>query len=398
GTIKAALMATARPIFQAPGNPYPWRSQGAGAVNASAALEYILNASRKDGALPDLLLPVPSDLPFSPLVTLFQGQHIGFNLSLVSSGAFQINSSLSEILLSMISFPTTLQTFGGTSLLPIWFSIPKGCELGLYTGVFTLSTDRDIELVVNVSFEVKKPVFSVLFDETKSGLVNEIQDVDLSENSIQDSWGKTSFLFGAYREIFFSAAKQGISFSPHRTGSLDNLSFLSEFDSVILADPATRLSGNFTDWIDATVDTTLGFSSSEIDALRSLVVTKGKNLIILISYPAMTNVSEINRLLADFNLTYVAGHVSSRLSFSGQPGSNLLTTNVDNIDYIGGMLKGDRFLGTLWGRNDKMSENGFASWHNPAGGNLLVSGSSFFLSNLALISSKVASNNSLFAL
>jgi len=87
GTIKAALIEKAIPLTDvSKGNEhYPWWQQGAGLVNFADALDYILSNPKTSDNIPNFVVPYPKSLPFHPISTLFQGQTLGFNLTLISS-------------------------------------------------------------------------------------------------------------------------------------------------------------------------------------------------------------------------------------------------------------------------------------------------------------------------
>ena len=408
GTIKAALLATAAPIVQdsSTGASYPWWMEGAGLINASKALQYILSSSRTNGTLPELLTAYPSHLPFTTINTLFQGQQLGFNVTLVSSGTINSKILLKNFSSTFFSFPTNL-VIKDTILLSFWVHIPLNAKIGMYNGSLLIATDRNnLSININIKFMLLEPKTRILFDVTHAGLNNQVATINDPIYNYQDPWTEVN-LWGEFSQFFFSMTKNNVSISTSREGQLANLTYLNQFDSLMLVYPGTMLKGTFTDWWnnptyfpDSNLSSyTFPYSIQELKTISNYFYTQGKNVIIVTSYPAMENVPTINPLLNIFNLSYLPSLIDSQLQPQLSDAQNVLLSHVTSIDFIGGSLFATSgFRGILWGYNAN-NNNGFAfaQWHNPQyGGNLFVTASGYFLYNFGLSYSSNFIFNNLF--
>ncbi|MFW9928560.1 MAG: hypothetical protein ACFFD1_04135, partial [Candidatus Thorarchaeota archaeon] len=382
---------------------------GTGLINVTAAFNYLINVQRTK-SIPDILLPVPKRLPFYPITTLFQGQTLSYNVTLVSSGTFQATETINNDTYGFIHI-TNISSFTDTTLLPVTISIPLNAVLQKYLINIMIGTNRNgLTVDIPIMFEVKKPKLQILFDEAHNGLVNQVKNINDDMNNVQDPWGKSSFLIGEFLYFFNIMIENNISVTPFQNGFLNNLSYLNKFDTVILPYPVTKLTDIFTDWWNDTTyfpqstltRSVLSFTSDELMTLKNYVIESHKNLIILTSYPQMHDIPELNKLLGLFNLTYVNETHEQKLDLSSEPYQNELAKNIHSIDYIGGSLTSshDGFQGYLWGKLQNSNNYGLAFWHNPKGGNLFVSGSGFFMENLGLssINTDESANNELLLL
>ena len=393
GTIKAALLATAAPIVQdsSTGASYPWWMEGAGLINASKALQYILSSSRTNGTLPDLLTAYPSHLPFTPINTLFQGQQLGFNVTLVSSGSSSIVVSLENFSSTFFSISTQL-IINNTGFLPVWFHIPLNACDGSYNGTIIITTNRNaLKVYINIHFELRTPKGSILFDETHNGFYNQVVNLADNINNIQDPWGKSTFLLGSYFSFFLQMTANDISVSTFRSGSLNNLSYLQQFDTLMLVYPETKLTDPFSDWWNNPMyfpdsnlsNNVISFTSQELQTISDFVYKLNHNVLIFTAYPNMENITALNPLLNLFNVSYSNTLIKQTINSIDFPSP--FNTDVSSIDFIGSSLIANTstFRGDLFGKFTNTT-SAFAYWKSNTGGKVFISGSGYFIDNFGL--------------
>jgi hypothetical protein len=394
GTIKGALIATSNPIEnKQAGEPYPWWQQGSGLIDVEKAYDYISNSLDPIIRESEFVVPYPENLPFKPLNKLFQGQSIGFNLSIIASRQYSGEISVHNDNFNFISVINN-KDFQDTTLLAIWINIPKDAPEGFYN----IDLEVRIEeiqniLIVPINFFVCKPVLNILFDETHNGLVNQVTGLNDRFETVADPWGDSNFLFGSFFDFFMTMVSNNVSITPFRSGRLDNLTYLEHFDTLILPFPATKLTGIFTDWWNdlenfpesTLTNSILSFTEKELRNIKDFLIKKNKNLVIFTSYPDMHDLTELNKLLNLFNISYVDNANLQELVFTSEDESNKLVQDVNSITYIGGALKGEsNYEGVLWGKLPGDNMFGFANWHVEGGGNLFVSGTGHFAENFGL--------------
>jgi hypothetical protein len=394
GTIKGALIATSNPIENKQASePYPWWQQGAGLIDVEKAYNYILNSLDSTIRQSNFIVPYPESLPFKPLEILFQGQSIGFNLSLISSRQFNGEVSVINDDLNFISVANNKELHD-TTLLPIWINIPKNVPEGFYNIDLQVRIEEIQNIIIiPINFFIYKPVLNILFDETHNGLVNQVTSLSDNILTVTDSWGDSNFLFGNFFDFFMTMISKNISVTPFRSGRLENLTYLEQFDTLILPYPATKLTGIFTDWWNDLenfpesnlTNPILKFTEKELKSIKEFIIKEKKNLVILTSYPDMHDLTELNKLLNLFNISYVENSYFQELVFDNEDGSNKLVQGVNSIAYIGGGLRGEsNYEGVLWGKLPGDNVFGFANWHFEGGGNLFVSGTGYFAENFGL--------------
>jgi hypothetical protein len=168
---------------------------------------------------------------------------------------------------------------------------------------------------------------------------------------------------------------------------LEDLSFLNTFDVVLISNPATKLTGTFTDWWNdlqffpesALTNNVHPFTGNELTTLTTYVKNFGGHLQIFTSYPSMIEINELNNLLNVFNLSYQYDNVKQKMTLENI--SNFLSIDDITIDYIGGTLSSNNleiFEGVFF-ENPKNTNHTFAYWNSPSNGSVFVSGSSYML-------------------
>jgi hypothetical protein len=181
--------------------------------------------------------------------------------------------------------------------------------------------------------------------------------------------------------------ENNVSVTTSMDQDLQNISFLNTFDLIFISNPATKLTGTFTDWwndLEYFPESTLTsnvhqFTVNELTTLNSYVENSGGHLQIFTSYPSMTEINELNNLLNVFNLSYQNDNVKQKMQLENI--SNFLSIADITIDYIGGTLssKNPEIFEGVFFENPKNTNHTFAYWNSPSNGSVFVSGSSYML-------------------
>lgn len=273
GTIKAALMAGARDL------DYPSWSQGSGYINVSRAYE-VLRDSPKVESLTKLGYLHPSrGLPYDPTRTLFQGQWITYNMTLINSGTSTYTLTTSGNASAFIQAINTIEATDST-LFEVTLSIPGYASTGFYTGTLTVG-DNVVSSSIDVNFEVKKPVAKVLFDEYHSTIVyhSDFGDYGAPYRGIA---GDTNFMYGMFKAYAHMLMENNVLFQPFNKPLTEIR--LKDYDAIIIPDPATYHFDPFEDWICSYFawhdpNEVERLSSAEIEAIQKYV-SKGGGLLI----------------------------------------------------------------------------------------------------------------------
>jgi len=273
GTIKAALMAGARDLG------YPSWSQGSGYINVSRAYE-VLRDSPKVESLPKLGYLHPSNgLPYDPTQTLFQGQWITYNMTLINSGTSTYTLTTSGNASAFIKAMYTIEATDST-LFEVTLSIPTYASTGFYTGTLSVS-DNFVSSSIDVNFEVKKPVAKVLFDEYHSTIVYH-SDFGSYGDPYRGIAGDTNFMYGMFKAYAHMLMENNVLFQPFNKPLTEIC--LKDYDAIVIPDPATYHFDPFVDWICSYFawhdpNEVERFSTAEIEALEAYV-SKGGGLLI----------------------------------------------------------------------------------------------------------------------
>lgn len=389
GAIKAALIETANPI----GN-YPIWYQGAGMVNFTAAYQLLMSKPVNSITyVPTIATAFPKKLPIFPLDTMFTGQSVPFNLTVVSSNYDLAQITLHGIPANIMSF-NSQQYFNNSERLSILFHPTLNTSPGIYTGYLLLSFTSGQTTNVTIQFTVKKPLIKVLFDETKNGFVN-FKKPGSSPTYLDDPWGFSTFLLGQYRDFYHLLALNNISVTPFFKGSYTNLTYLKQFDTIIFTYPNSKVTNPFTDWYNqpffnglfTLTEPTLVFSQNELNTINAYIHDFSKSIWILTSDQIDTNATAFNSLLSTLGMGYKLSNPS--VTLDNEPlsvnSSNEIFSNISSLDYYG-----TNFTSLNTDPNVESLENGrilvldgYAKY-NKTRGRIIVSGSGYFAENFML--------------
>ncbi|MFW9992403.1 MAG: S8 family serine peptidase [Candidatus Odinarchaeota archaeon] len=294
GTIKAALLNGAVEITA--GNAtVPPDYQGAGLLNVENAWNNLVSAN-VIGTEKDLLASFPERLPFRPFTTLFTGESVSFNATIISSRKTTATVTLEGLPPEFISFPEVIE-LADSVRLPIEFSIPKDAGLGHYSGKLIVVDECKTITAFQLEFDVKEPRNRVLFDEKHTILT-------YRPYTGTGSWGDNNFLSGMFREYAEALIERNISITPFREGLLTT-GLLENYDALVLANPCSWVVDKYTDWLDPEQLSCIyaSYDSSEYDAIENFVKEQGGGLLVFTLGSETVNVEALNGLLTRFGIS-----------------------------------------------------------------------------------------------
>ena len=378
GTMKAALMGSANHMLYAP----EWAS-GAGYVDPINAVD-ALQELKGEISLDTIYLH-PVEIPFDPFSsTLFINQTLELNITLING----VNSEFDFIFTGTASTFCTVnhdeRIFGNSSIIPLTIHIPYNTIPGIYNAKLeAISSNNDIAQC-DISFEVKKAEYCVLFDE---------KHTILSRRSHTTSLGDQNTIFGMFREFASLLIDKAISLDTFLNGSLSQ-ELLQSYDAIVLVSPGSVIQDPLVDW-SLDQDSVL-FSDSEVDNLVEYY-EKGGGILLFIDKTA--NVTNVNMLLARFGLKITDHYIPDQVGMASAIAKYEDTSTA--FTFLGREIsttsEGSTVPGTIF---TLATVNGVAGAMGiedcEGGGRLLVFGSSAFCDNFGLLgvydSNKISNN------
>ena len=183
-TIKAALLKGTQSLGE------PLWEEGAGFLNITRSWQF-LNSTILINNTPQIEYLHPSQLPFEPYAVLFTGSSVEFNLTGINSIPKIITPNISSSLKEFITITKQEYLINNTTLIPINFSIPFNSTSQVATGIISIGL-----MNLSVSFEIRKPLRRIIFDESLNKIVR--HGYTTSAYEIQ---GDSSTTIGMYSEF-----------------------------------------------------------------------------------------------------------------------------------------------------------------------------------------------------
>jgi len=367
GSIITALLKGATPV-----GSYPSYMVGAGRVNVQNSRNLIIENS-VDGNLPAISLAFPGELPVD-FERLFLGDTYEFDVRLVTSGFTSFDVSVVGDPLGIVDVPTTIEV-NQTMIFTLTVDIPSTGLTSLDTTITFTSPDfGSSELVL--SFDVTNPVARVAFDISHTG------------------WSIDSY-YGQFRELYKELTANDISVTEIRNSTETTLSFLQQFDSVVILDPCV-LNVNETNPLNPEAFT-LPFSTQEIQAYEDYFDSGGGIFVSTLS-ESTTNITEVNDFLSWTGFSIMNTEIPS----SGDDpvlvddlDTHIITSGVTGFHYLGARVfipvDGDRLA-----RYEMMPVLGCKE--GAGGGKLVVTGTNYFIDNYAFNGEYGTADDALLAL
>jgi hypothetical protein len=367
GTIITALLKGATPV----GN-YPSYVVGAGRLDVQNSRNLIIENS-VDGNLPAISLIFPGELPVD-FERLFLGDTYSFDIRLVTSGYTTFDVSIAGDPLIIIDIPSTI-IVNQTRIFPITVEIPSS-GLSSVDATITFSSTGFGSSELSLSFDVTDPVARVAFDISHT------------------AWSIDSY-YGQFREFYKELTNNDISVTEIRNSSETTLSFLQEFDSVVILDPCV-FNVNETNPLNPE-PFTLPFSNQEIQAYEDYYNSGGGIFVSTLSESA-TNISEVNDFLSWSGFSIMSSEIPSS---GNEPilienlDSHIITSGVTSFHYRGAPISipvGGYRLANYQG----VSIMGYRE--GPGGGKIVVTGSNYLIDNYAFLGEYGDGDDALIAL
>ncbi len=364
GTIKAALLAGTQSLGE------PIWEEGAGFLNVTRSWE-ILNSSILNNNSPDIGYLHPSKLPFDPYKVLFTGSSVEFNLTVITSISRTIKLNVSNNLKEFMSIHDEDFLINNSCILPINFSIPETSTPQYVSGNITLG-----ELILDVEFEIRKPIAHILFDESLNKIVRHGYTTDVYE--IQGDSSNTIGMYSKFTQ--YLAYDKNYSVTPHVSGDL-TLSKLSNFDVLILANPFSLSTDIYMDWVSDPGNEYVSISETSKNAISQYVALGGSILIFNTIDPYL-NISAINEITSLFDI-----QIQTELSFSvriSEITKNTLnfTDSIDSFPFRGNYLNSSANTTQIIAEYD--GNPTIIAYEGPTGGRVLVFGSDLIFDNIGL--------------
>ncbi len=301
GLLKSVLMNTSRLLLGNSCRYPPWK-QGFGLVNARGAwklLSSLFDTSKEE--VPFFSIISPWNFGYPPNDVIFRGQLIHLPIALISSVPIEVTSiQITDGLtvLKETSFKeTSSPIFQGKNSVFFQYdlNVPESFALGMKNLKIYISVNvTNVRLVGHWSVIVKEPRAKILYDVTHSLLAPR------GLPPYHSILGKTSTLFGGFREFGQLMENQGILLQDLSEHQEWNVSYLGQYDAFLMLEPATRNWDPFMDWISPN-KTFLNLKSDEISSLVEYSRRGGKVIIFARGSP-ISNVSNVNELLKNWGI------------------------------------------------------------------------------------------------
>ncbi len=300
---------------------------GAGILNAGRSYDILLKAPVYDN-IPAIIDILPHSIPQWPSFpwnrSLFLGQHVEFNITLISSIEREISIRVSGNISDGIDFvfSNIMLIYPGTTLISVRINVNADATIGYREGFIEINASGEL-LKIAVSFYVKKPILRVLLDLSHTAWLNDY---------------KYGF-FGTMCEIL---EELGISIEHNYWGQRIDSHLLEKYDVLMIPDAASyRAIFNASGFIIETEAYT--FSSEEINAIVNFVES-GKMLILNAMVPADNVIlandwDELSELTTEFGVVYSRNIIySDRIEYAKRRFINELSIYLKKVPHYGGLV------------------------------------------------------------
>jgi hypothetical protein len=293
---------------------------------------------------------------------------------LVTSGHTTFDVSIDGDTLGIFDVPSSIEV-NQSLVFPVTAEIPTS---GLSTVDATIMFDSDVfgSTELAVSFDVTDPIARVAFDISHTG------------------WSIDSY-YGQFREFYKELTANDVSVTEIRNSSEATLSFLQEFESVVILDPCVY-NVNETNPLNP-VAFTLPFSTAEKQAYEDYFDSGGGIFVSTLS-ASTTNITQINDFLdwTGFNVT------TFELPSSGSDpilvdnlDPHIITSGVGGFHYLGATI-------TIPADGDHLAQYGgmpvMGYKEGAGGGKLVITGTNYLLDNYAFLGEYGEADDALIAL
>jgi hypothetical protein len=350
GSIKAALLEGATPLSA---SEY---AVGAGKVNLQGAVNAISDTT--EGELPEITYLHPQSLPIE-YEKLFYGDTYTFYVQVINSWSTDYDISIDSDTPSVFSAQSQV-TINQTGFVPITVEVPLISPTSTYDAVINFTSSEYGSDTMQVQFTAYEPVARVAFDISYT------------------TWSIDT-IYGQFRELYTLLTDNEISVTEIRDSSEITLSYLQEFDGVLILDPfawdvdeSTPLSPDLF---------SLDFTISEKQAYEDYFDAGGGIFIAALSN-ATLDISKLNSFIdwsgisLDFDQIPLIGNTLEVVNLYTHP----ITSGISSFDYNGAGLNVPGYADVLArGAGHEL----LAALETT--GRLVVTGSNFMVDNWALL-------------
>ena len=367
GAIMAALLKGADPM-----PPYPSYVVGVGELNVQNSVT-LINENSMAGEAPQLSFVFPGYLPID-YEKLFFGDTYTFNIRFLTAGETNFSTTITGDNPGIYNLPTNIYV-NQSRTLPLIISVPEvGTSMINHTLTFTSQEYGETEL--DIEFTIYTPIAKVAFDISHS------------------SWDIDSH-FGQFREFYKELVDNDISVTEIRDSSSLTLSFLEQFDSVIILDPCVF---DINETIPTAVTQySIPFSAAEKQAYEDYY-NGGGGIFLATLGDSFANLTQVNDFLgfSGFSLSGTEVPTGLGTAFIDDLDSHIITSGVSGFHYSGAIVN-IPFDGTRLARYHP-SAPVLGCKEDGGGGRIVVTGTNFFIDNYALLGEYGVGDNALLGL
>nr|KXH77580.1 MAG: hypothetical protein AM324_03490 [Candidatus Thorarchaeota archaeon SMTZ1-83] len=351
GSIMTALMKGAVGI------PHPEYMVGAGQLSLQNSKDVILSQST-NGSLPAITYVHPRVLPID-YEKMFYGDTFNFSVQVFTSGLTTYEIAVDSDEPTMFVVPTDA-TINQTGQVPITVEIPSSGATR-YESHITFTSSSFGTATLSVDFDVSTAVARVAFD------------ISYTTWSIDTTYGQ-------FRDFYRLLTDNDISVTEIRDESHITLSYLQEFDAVVLLD-AFAWDTNESD-PDSTEWFSLPFDPAAEQAYHDYYDDGGGIFVAALSNESL-DIAKINDFISwsgySFGFTEISdGYNTVEVTHIA---AHTITSAVGSFDYLGAPIVTVPG-GSVWlGRYPYSGSTVLSSVQGAGGGRLVVTGTNFFIDN-----------------
>ncbi|MHA1917618.1 MAG: S8 family serine peptidase [Candidatus Ranarchaeia archaeon] len=271
-TIKGGYASYAAIVETANSLPYNDVESGKGMVNASAALEYLLN--NKNGNDYDVSTVIANSLPLKPFGIHYPGDISPFNITIISTQEQSIFISYSSSISEFISIDSSsFISRKGLSYISGYLYSEINSSSGLVKGDLNITIGTTVN-TIPVEFEIQYPKLKILFDN-----IHSVDGIDVIWNGYSEAF--LTLIENGY-EVDMCVNPSWMNFETENYLITEEL--LSSYDALVISDIEVE------------------FLQSEIQVINDFI-TNGGSILVYASHPPTSNIPAINELTSNWGIS-----------------------------------------------------------------------------------------------
>ncbi|MFW9800227.1 MAG: S8 family serine peptidase, partial [Candidatus Thorarchaeota archaeon] len=366
GSIITALLKGAS------GLPHPEYVVGAGEVNLQNS-EQVISSASINGSLPAITYVHPMVLPID-YEKLFYGDTYNFTIQIFTSGYATFDLTIDSDEPSMFELPSVV-TINQSGQVPLTIHIPSTGPTRYENHISFTSADFGVATLA-VDFDMSTAVARVAFD------------ISYTPWSIDTTYGQ-------FRDFYKLLTVNNISVTEIRKEADISLSYLQQFDAVLLLDP---FAWDINETDPANVEVfSLPFGSIAKQAYQDYYDTGGGIFVTALSNETL-NVARLNNFIDWSGFSFDFDEISDGFDpvEVTQVTAHTITSGVGSFDFLGARLSTTPLGSTTLGRYTGLTV--LSGQQGVGGGRMVVTGTNFFIDNWGINGLYSSSHNDVLAL